>query len=268
MVVRRLIVMPSVVLGVAAGSFAAMSDAQTRPASAAKAVVYAALGAELTQYDVDPDAATLTTGRTLTLPANVQEAALHPSGRYLYVGWSNAGASYGALGGAAGEAPRHGVTAFRIDAASGALTPHGSTVPLRARPIHLTTDADGRHVLVAYNLPSGATVHRLHSDGTVGAEVEQPSALDRGIYAHHVRVLPSNRAVVLVTRGNAPAATTPEDPGALKVFAYSNGVLSNRASIAPNGGCGFQPGSSVLPGDVGTNAESTEGSDRTGMTWD
>jgi 6-phosphogluconolactonase (cycloisomerase 2 family) len=53
-------------------------------------------------------------------------------------------------------------------------------------------------------------------------------------------VLPSNRAVVLVTRGNAPTPTTPEDPGALKVFAYSDGVLTNRASIAPGRGYGFQ----------------------------
>jgi 6-phosphogluconolactonase (cycloisomerase 2 family) len=45
---------------------------------------------------------------------------------------------------------------------------------------------------------------------------------------------------VLVTRGNAPTASAPEDPGALKVFAYSNGVLRSRASIAPGGGYGFQ----------------------------
>lgn len=205
-----------------------------------KAALYAAVGAELTHYDVETDRATLTRRQSVTLPANVQEAALHPSGPYLYVGWSNTGAAYGALGAARGEAPRHGVTAFRLDAATGALTPHGTAVPLRARPIHLTTDVDGRHLLVAYNLPSGVSVHRLQPDGTLGAEVDQPRALDEGIYGHHVRVLPSNRAVVLVTRGNAPTATTPEDPGALKVFAYSDGVLANRASIAPGRGYGFQ----------------------------
>ncbi|MBI3047723.1 MAG: beta-propeller fold lactonase family protein [Acidobacteria bacterium] len=239
-IVRRSIVIPCVALGLAAGLFAAISDAQTHPASAAKAIVYAALGAELTQYDIDVERATLTKRGSVTLPANVQEAAPHPSRRYLYIGWSTTGASYGALSGAPGEAPRHGLTAFRVDAASGALTPHGPSAPLRARPIHLTTDVDGGHVLVAYNLPSGVTVHRLRPDGTIGAEVEQPASLDRGIYAHHVRVLPSNRAVVLVTRGNAPTATTPEDPGALKVFAYSDAMLTNRASIAPGRGYGFQ----------------------------
>ena len=52
---------------------------------------------------------------------------------------------------------------------------------------------------------------------------------------------PSNKIVVLVTRGNGPAANRPEDPGALKILSYSNGVLTNRQSIAPNGGFGFQP---------------------------
>jgi 6-phosphogluconolactonase (cycloisomerase 2 family) len=208
--------------------------AQTRGSAA-----YAAVGAELTQYDIDADRGTLTKRGAVQLPANVQEAALHPSGHFLYVGWSSAGASYGEAGGAGSGAPRHGVTTFRVDAASGALIPHGSPIPIRARPIHLTTDGTGRHLLVAYNLPSSVSVHRLESDGAIGPEVEQ-RALDTGIYAHHIRVLPSNRAVVLVTRGNAPTAATPEDPGALKVFAHADGALTNRASIAPNGGYGFQ----------------------------
>src|SRR5262249_50227483 len=58
---------------------------------------------------------------------------------------------------------------------------------------------------------------------------------------HNVRVDPSDRMVVLVTRGNGPTATKPEDPGALKVFAYKDGILTNRASIAPDGGFNFQP---------------------------
>jgi 6-phosphogluconolactonase len=224
----------------ACGAFALATSLASVAAQADKAALYAAVGAELTQYDIDVDHATLTKGRAVTLPANVQEVALHPSAPFVYVGWSSTGASYGEQGGAPGAAPRHGVTAFRRDSVSGALTPYGPAAPLRARPIHLTTDRDGRHLLVAYNLPSGLSVHHLQPDGTIGAEVEQRSALDGGIYAHHVRVLPSNRAVVLVTRGNAPTATAPEDPGALKVFAYADGVLANRASIAPGGGYGFQ----------------------------
>jgi 6-phosphogluconolactonase (cycloisomerase 2 family) len=96
-------------------------------------------------------------------------------------------------------------------------------------------------VLVAYNDPSGVTVHRLNADGTIGALVNQPNALDTGIYAHQVRVDASNKTAILVTRGNGPTKDTPEDRGAVKIFSYANGVLKNRASIAPNGGVNFQP---------------------------
>jgi 6-phosphogluconolactonase (cycloisomerase 2 family) len=47
--------------------------------------------------------------------------------------------------------------------------------------------------------------------------------------------------VILVTRGNGPTANKPEDPGALKVFDYNDGLLSNQASIAPGGGFDFKP---------------------------
>jgi 6-phosphogluconolactonase (cycloisomerase 2 family) len=47
--------------------------------------------------------------------------------------------------------------------------------------------------------------------------------------------------VILVTRGNGPTRAKPEDPGALKIFGYADGVLTNRQSIAPGGGFGFQP---------------------------
>jgi 6-phosphogluconolactonase (cycloisomerase 2 family) len=46
---------------------------------------------------------------------------------------------------------------------------------------------------------------------------------------------------ILVTRGNEATPTKPEDPGALKVFDYKNGVLTNEISIAPNGGKEFGP---------------------------
>src|SRR3989442_7984132 len=69
----------------------------------------------------------------------------------------------------------------------------------------------------------------------------EPAALDAGIYAHQVRVDPSNRMVILVTRGNGPTRDKPEDPGALKIFNYKDGLLANRASIAPGGGFNFQP---------------------------
>jgi 6-phosphogluconolactonase (cycloisomerase 2 family) len=206
-----------------------------------RAALYASAGPELTQYAVDADGASLVKGASVLLPANVQYAWPHPSRKYLYVAWSDGGASYTAPG--ATSVPRgklHGVSAFRIDPRSGALQAIGQSVALPSRPIHLSVDPSGTHVLIAYNDPSGVTVHQLNADGTAGALISQP-ALDTGIYAHQVRVDASNQTAYLVTRGNGPTKDKPEDRGAIKVFAYADGVLKNRASIAPNGGVNFQP---------------------------
>ncbi len=207
--------------------------AQTPDSDArAKVVLYAAVGPELTMYDVEVKEASLVKRASVRLPEDVQEAWPHPSRRYLYVTWSN---------NVRGRAGRHGVTAFRIDPASGALQPHGQPISLAARAVFLTVDIPGNYLVVAYNEPSGATVHRIAADGSLGAAVPQANDLDFGVYAHQVRVDPSNRMVIVITRGNGPTATKPEDPGALKVFGYKDGVLTNRASIAPGGGYNFQP---------------------------
>ena len=212
---------------------ATVAGAQTAASGAkSKVVLYAAVGPELTAYNLDVEGASLVKQASVTLPQNVQEAWPHPSRRYLYVTWSN---NPGGTGG------QHGVTAFRIDPASGALQPHGQPISLAARSVYMSVDIPGNYLVVAYNDPSGATVHRIAADGTLGAAVPQARDLDFGVYAHQVRVDPSNEMVVVVARGNGPTATKPEDPGALKVFGFKNGVLTNRASIAPGGGYNFQP---------------------------
>src|SRR5215469_1514646 len=203
---------PVITLLVFTWGFAGKPEA-TAPSHSRGVVLYAAVGAELTQYDVNVEAATLVKRRSLTLPANVQEAAVHPSRRYLYVAWSNGGPSNIPQADSAPKGDQHGLTAFRIDPASGALIPHGAPASLPSRPIHVTTDVSGTHVLTAYNNPSGVTVHRIQPDGTVGAQIQSPAPLDVGIYGHQVRVDPSNKMVILVTRGNGPTAATKEDPG-------------------------------------------------------
>ena len=75
----------------------------------------------------------------------------------------------------------------------------------------------------------------------IGGEVMQEKSIDGGIYAHQIRMLPSNKALVLVTRGNNATATKPEDPGALKIERLTNGQVTDIASIAPGSGYGFGP---------------------------
>lgn len=209
---------------------AAAVGAAQRPSLDPPVFLYAATGPELSTYAVSAADGSLAKTSSVTLPFAVQYVWHHPSTRFLYAAWSN---------GMQGD--RHGVTAYRIDNATGALTPHGQAIEIGHRPVHLTVDANGTHVLVAYNNPSSLSVHNLNADGTLGAEVTQPAPIDGGIYAHQIRVHPSNKMVVMVTRGNGPAPNRAEDPGALKIYSYKDGVISNRQSIAPNGGIGYQP---------------------------
>jgi 6-phosphogluconolactonase len=202
----------------------------------ARVALYASVGPELTHYEVDVAAGTLTRRQSVRLSANVHYVWPHAAGRHLTVAVSNAapGAAPGAGGG-------HALCALAIDPASGALSPHGMPVALPARPIHLTTDIASEHALVAFSNPSGLRVYHINADGTPDAEVAQREPVDPGIYAHQVRVHPAGRIVILVSRGNDAAPGKPEDPGALKVFRYGRGQLSGEVSVAPGGGYGFGP---------------------------
>ena len=200
-----------------------------------KAALYANVGADLTRYDVDVANAELIKRDTVTLPAGVQYAWPHASRRYLYVASSSSASGYGRAG------TEHHVTAFAIDPATGALRQHGAPIPLPTRPIHISSDIPSENLLVAFNNPSGVRVYRINKDFSPGEEVAQPGPIDAGIFAHQVRVTPDNRLAILVTRGNEGTPTKAEDPGALKVFEYTNGVLANVVSIAPDGGKDFGP---------------------------
>jgi 6-phosphogluconolactonase len=202
-------------------------------ASHPRTMYYASVGPVLRFFDVDVEGATLTERGATTLPANIQYVWPHPSRHTLYAVSSNGGP------GLAGD--KHRANALAVDPATGALRPHGDAASLPSRPIHVSVNASGRYLLTAYNNPSGLTVHRLNADGTIGAPVAQPADLDTGIYAHQILATPSNRRVVLVTRGNNATPNKAEDPGAIKTFAFADGVLRNLTSIAPGNGLGFGP---------------------------
>ena len=218
-----------------AGGIAAPGFAAPAQSSEGKVALYANVGPELTHYEVDVAGAALIKRGTVTLPAGVQYSWPHANRRYLYVASSSSASGYGKAG------TEHHVSAFRIDPATGALTPHGAPIRLPTRPIHMTTDIPSENILVAFNNPSALHIYRINKDFTPGEEVKQPKPLDAGIFAHQVHVTPDNRLAILVTRGNEGTAAKAEDPGALKVFDYKNGVLTNGVSIAPDGGRNFGP---------------------------
>jgi len=204
-------------------------------AQGGRLALYRSVGEELAQFDVDVAGATLAQRGAVLLPANVQYVWQHPSRQYLYVTSSDSGPGASGVIGA-----NHHISAFRIEA-SGTLQPHGKPQPLSSRPIHNSVDATGSYSLVAHNNPSGVTVHRINRDGTLGEQVKQPANLDAGIFGHQVLTTPSNRMAIFVARGNDAARGKPEDPGALKLFNFKDGALTNLASVAPGKGYGFGP---------------------------
>jgi 6-phosphogluconolactonase len=198
----------------------------------AAVALYSAVDDQLTHYEVDVEAGTLTRRATIRMQAKVQYAWKHPGLPCLYVTSSAAG-------------PRtpsndNHVAAMRIGP-DGALAPLGESRPLARRAVHLCTDPQGQFTLNAHNFPqSGITIHRIAAGGSIGAEVPQPS-LDYGVYPHQVMVFPSGRTALIVDRGNKAQAGKPEEPGALRTYPIDNGQLSAGQVVAPNGGHGFGP---------------------------
>ena len=104
-------------------------------------VFYSGVGPELALYSVDVVNAALVKRDTASMPPNIQYAWPHPSKRYLYVVSSNGGS--GSTGIAGDE---HVANAFRIDPATGALTPHGAPLTFPSRPIHASVDLAGEYL--------------------------------------------------------------------------------------------------------------------------
>jgi 6-phosphogluconolactonase len=202
-------------------------------AAKSRAVYYAAVGSDLALYGMNVDDATLEKRGTVTLPGNVQYGWPHPSRQFFYVVSSG--------GGPGVASDKNFANAFRIDPATGALTPHGQPVSLPSRPIHTSVDIAGAYLLTAYNEPSSLTVHRINRDGTLGERVNQPNTLDTGKYAHQIRATPDNQNVILITRGNNAPGDNPVNPGSIKTFAFKDGVLTQLAAIQPGDGMHFGP---------------------------
>ena len=192
--------------------------------------LYVCAGAALHRYGVDPARLTLTWQASTQMPEAVQYVWRHPSLPLLYVAYSNRNTVKGGQ--------NHGVAVYAMHCGTGDLAPLAPAVQLANRPVHVSLDPAGRFLLAACNMPSEVMVYRLAADGRVGELVQQSAALDTGIFAHQVLAAPSGRFAVLPTRGNDATEQAAEEPGALKVFHFHDGQLSNAASFASNDGFG------------------------------
>jgi hypothetical protein len=128
------------------------------PASSAGTVFYASVGPDLGLYTVDPTALTLTWDSVTRVPESVQYVWVHPTLPVMYVAYSNRSKADN----------NHGVAIYQIDRGTGRLTEFNKPLMLDNRPIHISVDPAGRHLLIAYNQPSNLTVHALNADGSIG----------------------------------------------------------------------------------------------------
>lgn len=205
-----------------------MAPSSSSPATTA---FYASIGPTLTRYEADLANATLTAKQSLNLTLDIQYAWRHPERPIFYVAISN--------GGPGKTGNQNQIVACRIDETSGDISLFGPARDLPWRPLHLSLDKRNQHLLVAYNNPSGVTVHKIDADGSIGDRVPQSDDIDVGIFGHQVTVTPDGDAAILVCRGYDAEDGKAEQPGALKVYGYADGKLSPRVSIEPNGGFGF-----------------------------
>ena len=185
-----------------------------------KTIVYSALGRELEVFDLDTASGGLRWIQSLAMPARVQYAWPNQARTLLYVATSDAGYK------ANPRRPDHFVQAFKIQP-SGELEPHGVSVRLGNRPLHVTLSPAEEYLLLAYNDPPDVTVHRITADGRVGEQVAQPQ-LDFGITVHQVRVTPPGNVVVVPACGHGEHG---EEPGSVGLFSFRDGKLAALARI-------------------------------------
>src|SRR4029434_2473479 len=111
--------------------------------------------------------------------------------------------------------PPGGVSAFKVDAKTGALTLVNRVSSEGAAPCHLTVTKDGRHVLVANYWGGNVAVFAVDANGRLGPrtalvqhEGATPTPRDPGPHAHAVVFDPAERYVIVA------------DLGLDKLFAY------------------------------------------------
>lgn len=197
-------------------------------------LLYATAGARLLGFRLDPDSLELAPCNEVPLPQGGQFACVHPQHSRLYVVSSN-GRPHGVHG------DRHFLDSFMIGK-RGELCPVAGSIALPQRPIHVAVHPHGGFLLVAYPFPGLLEVWRLDGDGGIGEPVPQPDGTAWGHVTHQIAFGGGDRpALLLVARGNDAKPGVPEDPGALMVFDFQDGVARLRQKVAPNGGFGFGP---------------------------
>lgn len=235
------------VAAVAAVSFAPCASALAKPGAApqfAYVGTYTARpdgtgnGEGIYLFDVDATSGALQNRRLAAKSANPTWIAIHPSRKFLYA--TNEVSDFTGPDGKQGGS----VSAFALDAATGALTPLNVVASEGAAPGHMSLDATGRFAFVAnYGggtfavLPIredgrlGPAVQILHDTGAHGARLATDAPAGSFAISGHERPHPhqiladaNNRFVLAVDLG--------ED----RIYSYRLDAQSGRLTLPASGG--------------------------------
>ena len=209
-----------------------------------KTVVYASVGPELTQYDVDVDKATLTRRgngrsageRAICLAARLAAIPLCGVERQR-VGRRRPGrpqAQCQRVPHRSGN--RRAEVAWRADRAADPADPYGER--------HSVAQPSGR-----LQQPGGLSGLSGQCGRHAGRGSPADGAIDPGIYGHRCGSASTTGWSILVTRGHDAAGGKPEEPGALKVFDYRQRAVDQRGLGGARGRFRLRPASSRFPSD-------------------
>lgn len=131
--------------------------------------------------EIDPQTGTLAPRGQFDLQGAPGAMATNPKRQVLYVSL----------------AMKSNVTTLAIDREDGQLRLRGTT-PI-VNPVYLTTDRQGRYLLLAYYSAGKAVVYPLNADGTAGAESTSVVITDKN--PHSIQTDPSNSFVFVPNTG-------------------------------------------------------------------
>jgi 6-phosphogluconolactonase len=150
-------------------------------------------GAGILAYRFNPSTGDIASIGHVAATANPTFLAVHPNGRVLY---------------AVNETAEGGVSAFSIDAASGALKLMNRVSSHGDGPCHVSVDAAGKWVFTANYSSGTVAAFPVHSDGSLG-EATASFRQSKAAYtkpepdgrAHSMTLSPDNRFVVVADLG-------------------------------------------------------------------
>lgn len=183
-------------------------------------------------FELDRDTGALTArGAPVSAPPSPSFLAVAPDARHLFA--VNEADNVDGTGSGA-------VSAFSVDAGTGALTFLNRVSSQGAGPAHVSTDRSGRFVFVANYNGGSVAVFPVSDDGRLGAAVDT-EAHGGGAQSHAVVVDPSNRYLFVPNKGLSnvaqyrfDATTGALTPGSPAALALPSGAGSRHLAFHPS----------------------------------